>query len=384
MFGSHANRAFGKRSGFTLVELLVVITIIGILIGMLLPAVNAARESARNIQCRNNLKQMGDAILAHEQVQGYFPTGGWGYGWVGDPDRGYGTQQPGGWIYNILPHTEMNALHDQQFTGGISGKTNPGQPTSTQKPQAILAMVATPLPFANCPTRRRNVVYPYVVPNKVLGSYVAYNAGGVTAPSGLKVARSDYAICTGGSEAVPADMGSEMGPSKAIGTGPPVGSDQMNGSSGTLTAAAIAAQNNYFCPGGVCRTASNMQFFTGICFEQSTIRTADVSDGLSCTIMIGEKYLTPSAYATGTDGGDDENMYAGMDNDNSRTTNQPPIQDRGSISNQFVFGSAHANAANFILCDGAAITINYAVDLTTFYNLGVRSGRSQPVDMSKL
>ena len=102
-----------KRSGgFTLVELLVVITIIGILVGMLLPAVNSARESGRNLQCKNNLTQLGKACLAHEEAQGIFPTGGWGWFWVGDPDCGYGDQQPGGWIYNILPHTEMNNLHD--------------------------------------------------------------------------------------------------------------------------------------------------------------------------------------------------------------------------------------------------------------------------------
>ncbi len=112
----------GRNSGFTLVELLVVITIIGILIGMLLPAVNSARESGRNAQCKNNLAQMGKACLAHEEAQGIFPTGGWGWFWVGDPDRGYGDQQPGGWIYNILPHTEMNALHDLGRYGSQSVK----------------------------------------------------------------------------------------------------------------------------------------------------------------------------------------------------------------------------------------------------------------------
>ena len=364
MFRSHTNRVARSRSGFTLVELLVVITIIGILIGMLLPAVNSARESARNIQCRNNLKQMGDAILAHEQAQGYFPTGGWGWDWVGDPDRGYGTQQPGGWIYNILPHTEMNALHDL-------GRTPPEQiqPANNAKQAAIQQLVATPLPFANCPTRRRDVLWPYTP------TTLAYNAGGVPIPSGLKVARTDYAISAGSA----AD--SQIGPSIGNGSGPPVGADQI-GTNGSFTVSAGSLQSNYFGT----RITTNMQRYTGICFEQSTIRTADVSDGLSCTLMIGEKYLAPDDYGGGSsDYADNENMYVGMDNDIFRTTCQPPMQDRvGNFGTGVAFGSAHPNAANFILCDGAAVTINYAVDATTFLYLGIRSGRAAPVDMTKL
>ncbi len=100
------------RMGFTLVELLVVIAIIGILIALLLPAVQAAREAARRIECGNHLKQIGLGALNHHETHRHMPTGGWGWRWTGDPDKGFGKDQPGGWAFAILPFIEEQNLHD--------------------------------------------------------------------------------------------------------------------------------------------------------------------------------------------------------------------------------------------------------------------------------
>lgn len=101
------------RDAFTLVELLVVIAIIGTLIGLLLPAVQSAREAARSIQCKNNLKQLGLALLSHHDATKTFPVGG-----VGSPSSGGGYGHS--WWITLFPYLEERTLFERFDRTGTS------------------------------------------------------------------------------------------------------------------------------------------------------------------------------------------------------------------------------------------------------------------------
>src|SRR3954467_5721830 len=127
------NRQQAAR-GFTLVELLVVIAIIGILVALLLPAIQAAREAARRSSCTNNLKNLGLAVLNYEATQKIFPTSeGWDASYTDDEKNVVDALAPvgsrwlsgKGWILTILPNLEESALYDRFRAGGAFDHKGP-------------------------------------------------------------------------------------------------------------------------------------------------------------------------------------------------------------------------------------------------------------------
>ena len=113
----------------------------------------AARESARRLQCQNNIKQLALGCLNHEQAQGFLPVNGWWSFWVGDPDRGFSIHQPGGWVYNVLPYIEQQPMHD----------LGAGKDPAT-KAALFAQREGIPQGIFICPTRRKVAVEPNVGP----------------------------------------------------------------------------------------------------------------------------------------------------------------------------------------------------------------------------
>ncbi len=326
--------------GFTLVELLVVITIIGILIALLLPAVQAAREAARRLQCTNNLKQIALACLNHEHVNKFLPTEGWGYAWAGEPTRGCDKKQPGGCHYNILPYLEQQALHD--LGAGLTWN-------STAAFAAKAQCAATPLTAFNCPTRRRVIAYPFIWTG---GPWNFCNLS----PEPPLLGRSDYAGSGGDCTTLSAC------PVKDLASGD------------AMTDAAWSQQSG----------AGD----DGVFFLRSRTKMADITDGVSNTFLAGEKSINSDHYDDGTPPNDDQGWDTGFDWDSVRwsgmtTIAGPPAQGAANVNYQpaqdmpgYVagnFGSAHAVSFNMAFCDGSVHSINYSIDLETFHRLGTRA-----------
>jgi type II secretory pathway pseudopilin PulG len=327
------------RAGLTLVEMLAMVGIIGLGIGLLLPAVQARRESARRQHCADNVRRLAEACLQHEAAQRFLPSGGWGWAWCGDPDRGYGRSQSGSWLYSILPYLDQRSLHDTGL--GTTG---------TAKRAAIAALAGTPVATFYCPSRRPPVAYPDTWTSWWRGGYVDH-----TAPA--LVAKTDYAA-NAGAGIFSADLPIPMSVAEADG--------------GTF---------------GWARTddPSLGSYCSGVIYYRSQLELAMVRDGLSNVYLLGEKFLQTDQYTSSIDRGDNQNAFVGFEGDNHRVTNPawPPKQDLPGVEDKRCFGSAHALGYSAAFCDGSVRTVSYTINPETHRRLGNREDR-QPVDQTDL
>lgn len=337
-----------RRRGFTLVELLVVIAIIGILVALLLPAIQAAREAARRSQCQNNLKQISLAFINHEAAQKFLPSNGWSWRWQGEPDRGYGPDQPGGWAYNVIGYMEESAIR-----AAGQGITN-----AAAKEAAMKAAVGTPVPVFNCPSRRAALAYPFE------DGTLSNNIPSCVQGGKCVVARGDYRVNCGNANAW----------------------DSFPSPGGPLTLA--EGDTTYDWP---FEPPNKNIPQSGISYGRSTIKLQQITDGTSHTAMVGEKYVNSDHYLDGGDTADDQNLYTGHDRDMAGYTYLQikakkdipyseanplhainPLQDRPGASYNFRFGSAHPSGLHMAFCDGSIRFIGYDVTTRVFALMGGR------------
>lgn len=327
--------ARNPRAAFSLVELLVVIGILSTLLLLLVPVLQSTRESARRASCLNNLSQFAKAFITHGEAHSILPSGGWGVRWVGDADRGFGPDQPGGWVYSVLPFIDQSPLWERPTDGQRDAIT-------TEQRTRAGELAQTPLPILHCPSRRTARVY----------AAPGGRAWGNNLATPSAVARTDYCAAAGSRSTC---VGSAA-PSSLPEPGPRDTAWMVNTTAG----------------------------FNGVVYQRSRVALADLRDGHAATILVGEKYLSPTAYDLGTDLSDTESAYVGDDRDTLCNCSGPadaPLPDTIGIASQFRFGSNHPAACGYAFADGGVRSLAYDIDPEMLRRLTVRNdGLDVPLD----
>jgi prepilin-type N-terminal cleavage/methylation domain-containing protein len=311
-----------RRRGFTLIELLVVIAIIGVLVGLLLPAVQKVREAANRISCANNLKQLALAVHDFHDARGTFPPNNL---YSFDP-----TKPNWSWLANLLPMIEQDNLYRAANIGG-----NPPNAIDQSLPQ-----IATRVKTFLCPSD----------PDAWRGprSY----------PSNFDMLDPVLGPLTYEVTCYRANIGANWGggpPGSALwwGTDPQWCVADPNNSDPKLTYDGCGAGN-------------------GVIWENNQpLRITDVRDGTSNTLMIGEA-MTEKDY---------QNAWCHMDNAIA-TSSYPPNTKSPATGkdyppvqwwNRYAFTSSHPVGVQFALTDGSVRFISDSIPLAVFRALGTRA-----------
>ncbi len=331
------------RQAFTLVELLVVIAIIGVLVALLLPAVQAAREAARRTQCLNQLRQMGLGVQNHVSALKIFPTGGI-YPWPQIEDfssggKPFGVDKQGlSWAFQILPFLEQNAVHNLSTTAQIT---------------------STAVPSYFCPSRRP----PTKNPDN--GAWLMDYAGFAAVPSRAQV----------GDTLFDANVPSNRWCTNAYGFwgvktydnvwDPKPSADLDKSRQYTGFWGVISRSSYYVAPGSRGATVKRLDY--------PVVKPQTITDGLSRTAMLTEKRLKPANYLE-FNWDDDRGWSDGWDPDTMRSSACRPQPDSnddigGSNADGLTPGSAHPTAFHVAYADGSASAVNFEIAIETLIQL---------------
>lgn len=310
-----------SRRGFTLVELLVVIAIIGILIALLLPAVQAAREAARRMQCSNNIKQLALGCLNYESAYQVIPPCN-SHVDMGTEAEGNGQN----WLVAIMPYIELQGIHSQMW---LEGNFQSGNGIAHPKNWEI---VGSPIAAFFCPSD--NAMTDEFRDDVWMGKAYGKQYGG-----NRKAATANYAGVMG-----PHKMGS------------------ADGVSGGSIWPGLPDCHNYSAYKKQC---------TGTFWRHSSmapVKLSSFSDGTSQTIIIGE--ALPEY---------DHFLYWAIAN--SQKSTHMPLNWTPTVNNpwngwpdQFGFRSRHAGGAQFAWGDGHVSFISEEIDMDTYWAISTRAG----------
>ncbi len=345
--------------GFTLVELLVVIAIIGVLVALLLPAVQSAREAARRTQCANQMRQMSLALQNHESSLKIFPTGGvepWptieDYSAGGKPFAA--PKQGLSWAFQLLPYLEQNAVHNISTTAQLRD---------------------TPVGLYYCPSRRGPTLR--IGANDSQGRWLMDYAGLVGAGTRTSVGDRNDGLYYAG-------MRSAESFQAALDSGNTCRSNLFWGGATTfVTMGSPTMQNGpnrqiYNTHGVLVRSKYFVNTDTGQSGNPEVLDIGgpgpngfrQITDGASNTAVLCEKWINVNAY-DGSTPADDAGWSDGWDYDTLRLGFCQPASDASQPQGESILtaGSAHTSVFFCAFADGSVHGINYDVDLETFNKL---------------